>query len=141
MTSILDFSFTRSSISIESGALAVPVIHAGFYRENPGLTDNHDSGIPSSNLGRPSRDRENTRAASLVVRTPDFSMSRRVLNGISHERIPISGYFVGIFSGVAQLVEHMSIKRGVLGSIPSPGAEQTREDMRMVYQPVDPVVS
>lgn len=140
MTSILDFSFTRSSISIESEALAVPVIHTGFHRENPGLTDNHDSGIPSSNLGRPSKKRDKTRAASLVVRTPDFSMSRRVLNGISHEKVLISGYFVRIFSGVAQLVEHMSAKRGVVGSNPIPGAKQTREDMRMVYQPVSQVV-
>ena len=95
-------SISNSSISIESEALAAPVIHTGFHRENPRLTVTNESEDPSSNLGRSSKIKTMKRTDSLVVRTSDFSMSTRVLNGISHTGVPVSGYFAGASGRVAQ---------------------------------------
>ena len=119
-------SISNSSISIESEALAAPVIHAGFHRENPRLTDNHESDIPGSIPGRSSKIKMTKRTDSLVVRTSDFSMSMRVLKGISQTKVLFSGYFDRALGGIAQLVERMSIKRGVPGSNPGPSANEQR---------------
>lgn len=118
-------SISNSSISIESEALAAPA-HAGFHRENPRLTDDHKSDIPSSNLGRSSKIKTIKRTDSLVVRTSDFSMSMRVLKGISHTKVLFSGYFDRALGGIAQQVEHTSFKCGVPGSNPGPSANEQR---------------
>lgn len=94
-------SISNSSISIESAALVAPA-YAGFHRENPRLTDIHESDIPSSNLGRSSKNKIIIRTDSLVVRTSDFSMSMRVLKGIFQTRVLFSGYFDRALGGVAQ---------------------------------------
>ena len=118
-------SISNSSISIESAALAAPA-YAGFHRENPRLTDNHESDIPGSIPGRSSKNKVTKWTDSLVVRTSDFSMSTRVLKGISQPEVLFSGYFDRALAGIAQSVEHMSLECGVPGSIPGPGANEQR---------------
>ena len=118
-------SISNSSISIESAALAAPA-YAGFHRENPRLTDNHESDIPGSIPGRSSKNKITKWTDSLVVRTSDFSMSTRVLKGISQPEVLFSGYFDRALAGIAQSVEHMSLECGVPGSIPGPGANEQR---------------
>ena len=95
-------SISNSSISIESEALAAPVIHTGFHRENPRLTVNDESEDEFSNNSGASRKNIYTRLRSLVVRTSDFSMNKRVLKGISHTRVSFSGYFDETLGDVAQ---------------------------------------
>ena len=109
-----------------SAALAAPVIHTGFHRENPRLTVTNESGDLNSNFRRPSKKKYNTRVASLVVRTPDFSISTRVLNGISHTGVPVSGYFAGASGRVAQSVEQMTDNRWVERSNRSAAANEQR---------------
>ena len=119
------FSFTLVALALMSAALAAPA-HAGFHRENPRLTVNDESGCPDSNSGRSSKIKTMKRTDSLVVRTSDFSMSMRVLKGISRTKVLFSGYFDRALGGIAQQVEHMSLECGVPGSIPGPGANEQR---------------
>ncbi len=94
-------SISNSSISIESAALAAPA-YAGFHRENPRLTDYQDSENGFSNKPGASQKNIYIRLRSLVVRTSDFSMIKRVLKGISHTGVLFSGYFDRALGGVAQ---------------------------------------
>ena len=125
------FSFTLVALALMSAALAAPA-YAGFHRENPRLTDNHESDIPGSIPGRSSKNKITKWTDSLVVRTSDFSMSTRVLKGISQPEVLFSGYFDRALAGIAQSVEHMSLECGVPGSIPGPGA--ISRDTRTVYR-------
>lgn len=95
------FSFTLVALALMSAALAAPA-HAGFHRENPRLTVNDESGCPDSNSGRSSKNKITKWTDSLVVRTPDFSMNKRVLKGISHTGVSFSGYFDETLGDVAQ---------------------------------------
>lgn len=114
---ILDFSF-RNSISIVSKALALSP--RGNNRENRSVTAftiSRDHGFES----RPRIQKNFILRGAEVVNSLDPSISKRHYKGISHLRV-VSRIFDTILTGIAQLVEHMHLVRGVLGSSPSPGA-------------------
>lgn len=129
------FNISNSSISIVSAALAAPA-HAGFHRENPRLTDYQDSENGFSNKPGASQKNIYTRLRSLVVRTSDFSMIKRVLKGISHPGLLFSGYFDrSLGRGSSSILERKSFNLDVVGGWPTPSAiGKVRESVyRLVF--------
>ena len=114
------FSFTLVALALMSAALAAPA-YAGFHRENPRLTDYQDSENGFSNKPGASQKNIYTRLRSLVVRTSDFSMIKRVLKGISHPGLLFSGYFDrSLGRGSSSILEHKSFSLDGCGRMAHP---------------------
>ena len=114
------FSFTLVALALMSAALAAPA-YAGFHRENPRPTDYQDSENGFSNKPGASQKNIYTRLRSLVVRTSDFSMIKRVLKGISHPGLLFSGYFDrSLGRGSSSILEHKSFNLDGCGRMAHP---------------------
>lgn len=93
MTSILDLSITRSSISVGSEALAVPV-NSGFHRENRTLTASNQTIIRG--FESPSVVNYQLLQPRMVKRLTQMatSISRRGYYGISQTKGAYRGYLI-----------------------------------------------